>query len=296
MNLPRRVPDPKEEEELASREDPYNEAQASRIYILPNMMTAGNLFCGFMAVVNCIHARLAASAEDGLYLEATAAGHYRYAVYFIFGAALFDTLDGRLARMGGRESLFGAEFDSIADVISFGLSPALLMFCLILAPSTEFPWFRQIGWFVGFVFLLCAAMRLARFNVITNPLLHRGKKEASKDFVGLPVPAAAGTVASLVLFLLKLGEHDKSLNKFALVLPFLMLLIAFLMMSRFRYPSGKNVGMQTQTRLRTFVVLLVVIGLGLLYKEEALLGVFLFYIFFGLFRHWRRSRASRPVR
>jgi CDP-diacylglycerol---serine O-phosphatidyltransferase len=158
-------------------------------------MTAGNLFCGFMAVVNCIHARLAGTSDDGLYLAATGGDHYRYAVYFIFGAALFDMLDGRLARMGGRESLFGAEFDSLADVVSFGMAPAFLMFFLILSPSQEFPWFRDIGWFVGFVYLLCAAMRLARFNVITNPLLHRAKKESNKDFIGLPVPAAAGTVA-----------------------------------------------------------------------------------------------------
>jgi CDP-diacylglycerol--serine O-phosphatidyltransferase len=296
MISPRRNPDPQADADLASREDPYNEAQASRIYILPNLMTAGNLFCGFMAVVNCIHARLAATAEDGLYLEATAAEHYRYAVYFIFGAALFDTLDGRLARMGGRESLFGAEFDSLADVVSFGLSPALLMFCLIFAPSQDFPWFRQIGWFVGFVFLLCAAMRLARFNVITNPLLHRGKKEANKDFIGLPVPAAAGTVAALVLFLLKLDEADKSLNRYALVLPFLMLLIAFLMMSRYRYPSGKNVDLQTKTKARTFVALLVLIGFVIVLKEYALLGLFLGYIFFGLFRHWRRTRAAKAGR
>jgi CDP-diacylglycerol---serine O-phosphatidyltransferase len=295
MIYPRRQQDLREDADLASREDPYNEAQASRIYILPNMMTAGNLLCGFMAVVSCINARLAASAGDGLYLESTAAAHYRYAVYFIVGAALFDTLDGRLARMGGRESLFGAEFDSLADVISFGLSPALLMFCVILAPSQAFPWFRQIGWFVGFVYLLCAAMRLARFNVITNPLLHRGPKEASKDFVGLPVPAAAGTVAAFVLFLLKLDEADKSLNRYALALPFLMLLIAFLMMSRYRYPSGKNVDFQTRTKMRTFVALIIMIGLVLVFKEYAFLGLCLGYIFFGLIRHWRRSRLARNV-
>jgi CDP-diacylglycerol--serine O-phosphatidyltransferase len=296
MIFPRRNQDPRAAADHAAREDPYNEAQASRIYILPNLMTAGNLFCGFMAVVNCIHARLAATAENGLYLDATSGEHYRYAVYFIFGASLFDMLDGRLARMGGRESLFGAEFDSLADVVSFGLSPALLMFCLILAPSQQFPWFREIGWFVGFVYLLCAAMRLARFNVITNPLLHRGKKEASKDFVGLPVPAAAGTVASLVLFLLKLDDADKSLSWFALILPFLMLLIAFLMMSSYRYPSGKNLDLQTQTRLRTFVVLLVLVGIVLRFREVALLGLFLMYIFFGLIRHWRRSRPAKIPR
>ena len=296
MIFPRRRHDPVEDADLAAREDPYNEATASRIYILPNLLTAGNLLCGFMAVVNCIHARLAGTSDDGLYLEATAGEHYRYAVYFIFGAAVFDMLDGRLARMGGRESLFGAEFDSLADVVSFGMAPALLMFFLILSPSQEFPWFRDIGGFVGFIYLLFAAMRLARFNVITNPLLHRGKKESNKDFIGLPVPAAAMTVASLVLFLLKLSESDKSLNKFALVLPFLMVLIAVLMMSTVRYPSGKRVDLQTQTRLRTFVALIVLIGLMLVFKEIAFMALCLGYIFFGLVRHWRRTRPARMPR
>jgi CDP-diacylglycerol--serine O-phosphatidyltransferase len=296
MIFPRRHQDPREDADLASREDPYNEAQASRIYILPNLMTAGNLLCGFMAVLNCIHARLAGTADDGLYLAATAGEHYRYAVYFIFGAAIFDTLDGRLARMGGRESLFGAEFDSLADVVSFGMAPAFLMFFLILSPSQQFPWFRDVGGFVGFFYLLFAAMRLARFNVITNPLIHRGKKDSNKDFIGLPVPAAALTVASLVLFLLKLDDADKSLNKWALILPFLMMLIAFLMMSTVRYPSGKKVDLQTQTRLRTFVALIVLIGLVIIFKEVAFMGLCLGYIFFGLFRHWRRSRQPRILR
>src|SRR5271154_4353889 len=112
MISPRRQHDLREDADLASREDPYNEAQASRIYILPNLMTAGNLLCGFMAVISCIRAKLAGTSDGGLYLAAAASAHYRYAVYFIFGAAAFDPLGGRLARMGGRESLFGAELDS----------------------------------------------------------------------------------------------------------------------------------------------------------------------------------------
>lgn len=279
------------EQDLAHREDPYNVTQASRIYFLPNLMTAGNLFCGFMAVVSCIHARLAETAITGEYSDVTPAGHYRTAVWFILGAAAFDMLDGRLARMGGRESLFGAEFDSLADVVSFGFAPALLMFFFILSPTQGFLWFRDIGWFIGFVYLLCAAIRLARFNVITNPLLHRGTKELSKDFVGLPVPAAAATVASLVLFLLKLIESDKSLKSGALALPFLMMLVAMLMVSTVRYPSGKKLDLQTTTRLRNFVVFLTLIGLIVLFKEIAVLCVCLGYIFFGLMRHWRRPRT-----
>jgi CDP-diacylglycerol--serine O-phosphatidyltransferase len=297
MIFPRRSKkDPREDADLASREDPYNEAQASRIYILPNLMTAGNLLCGFMAVLNCIHARLAGTADDGLWLAKTSGEHYRDAVYYIFGAAICDMLDGRLARMGGRESLFGAEFDSLADVVSFGMAPAFLMFFLILSPSQEFPWFRDVGGFVGFLYLLFAAMRLARFNVITNPLIHQGKKDSNRDFIGLPVPAAALTVASLVLFLLKLDEADKSLNKWALVLPFLMVLIAFLMMSSVRYPSGKGVDLQTQTRLRTFAVLIILMGLIIAYREVAFMCLCLGYIFFGLIRHWRKSRAARIAR
>jgi CDP-diacylglycerol--serine O-phosphatidyltransferase len=281
MNFRRRDP-------ASDPEDPYNVSQASRIYFLPNLMTAGNLFCGFMASVQCIQARLAETAATGEYNGSTSHEHYKFAVWLIFGAAAFDALDGRLARMGGRESLFGAEFDSLADVISFGMAPALLMFYLILSPTTgSYEWFRNIGWFIGFVYLLCAAMRLARFNVITNPLLHPGTKDSSKDFVGLPVPAAASTVAATVLFLLKLAESDRSLKSWALALPPLMLLVAFLMMSSVRYPSGKQVDMQTQTRLRPFIGLLALIGLVILYKEVAVLAICVGYVFFGLFRHLR---------
>jgi CDP-diacylglycerol--serine O-phosphatidyltransferase len=275
-------------DESDPREDPYHVTQASRIYFLPNLMTAGNLFCGFMSVINCIQARLAETSIDGRYAGSSNYDHYRYAVYFIFGAAAFDALDGRLARMGGRESLFGAEFDSLADVISFGIAPALMMFFFILSPTQGYEWFRNIGWGVGFVYLLCAAMRLARFNVITNPLLHRSKKESSKDFVGLPVPAAASTVAALVLFLLHLAENDRSLNRWALALPPLMVMVALLMMSTVRYPSGKNVGMETQTRVRPFIALLALLALVVFYKEVGFLTICLGYIFFGLVRQWRR--------
>jgi CDP-diacylglycerol--serine O-phosphatidyltransferase len=293
MILPHRSEDDQTRADLARRADPYNASQASRIYFLPNLMTAGNLFCGYLAVINCVHARLAELAATSVYLGAPAAAYYRTAVWLIFGAAAFDSLDGRLARLGGRESIFGIEFDSLADVVSFGLAPTLLMFLLILSPSQGFPWFREIGWFVGFVYLVCASMRLARFNVISNPLLHPRQKEGNSDFVGLPVPAAAATVAALVLFLLKLSDSDKALDRFALALPFLMLLIAILMMSTIRYPSGKRMDLQTQTRLRRFAGFIVLVALIVLYKEVALLGTCLGYIFFGLARHWRRHRALR---
>lgn len=294
-------PTPEEHEQsrkadLADREDPFHVTRASRIYFWPNLMTAGNLFCGFMAVVSSIHARLAETASTGDYLDLSPSEHYRTAVWWIFGAAVFDSLDGRLARFGGRESLFGAEFDSIADVVSFGMAPTLLVFFYILSPTQEYPWFRQLGWFVGFVYLLCAAMRLARFNVITNPFLRRSQKELSSDFIGLPVPAAASTVAATVLFLLHLASNDKSLNRFALILPALMLLIAILMMSTVRFPSGKKLDLQTQTRLRWLLGFVILVGLVILFHEVALIFICLAYIGFGLIRAWRRRAAAARIR
>jgi CDP-diacylglycerol---serine O-phosphatidyltransferase len=295
------TPETAAEADLARRQDPYHVTQASRIYILPNLMTAGNLCCGFVAIIFCIKANYemrSAGIRLTSELGPDAIGNFKTAVYLILGAAAFDTLDGRLARMGGRESLFGAEFDSLADVVSFGIAPALMVFFLILSPTQGYPIFRQVGGFLSFVYLLCAAIRLARFNVITNPALHRDAKDSNKDFIGLPVPAAAGTVAALVMTLLHIAENnrDPQPQRWALGLPVLLAIIAVLMVSTVRYPSGKQVDLQTRTKLSNFVVLVVGLGLIYLFKEVFLLACALGYIFFGLIRHWRRPRAAKQNR
>jgi CDP-diacylglycerol--serine O-phosphatidyltransferase len=268
-----------------------NIEQASRIYFLPNLMTAGNLFCGFAACLRCIEASFIArgAAEIAGSIPPEAIALYRDAVWYIFGAMAFDALDGRLARMGGRESLFGAEFDSLADIVSFGLAPALMVFFLIVKPAGGDQTLLSAGGLIGFIYLLCAGIRLARFNVITHPLLQRpGSKPANKDFVGLPVPAAAGTVAALMLFLLNLLEHDKSLQMLALGLPALLLLVAMLMVSTVRYPSGKQIDLRTKTNLTTLVIYVAVGATVVRFKEYGMFIVCLGYIFFGLVRHWRR--------
>jgi len=284
--------------DLESRNNPYNVTQASRIYFLPNLMTAGNLFCGFVAVIRCIQARL---ITDGGQFAAAHPGQtsmelYTNAVWLILAAVVFDSLDGRLARLGGRTSLFGAEFDSLADVISFGIAPALMMFFLILAPREDYQWFRELGWLIAFGYLLCAAVRLARFNVITNPLLHRSTTELNKDFVGLPVPAAAGIVASLVLLLLNYSENEKSLQRWTLTLPLLMILISFLMVSTIRYPSGKQIDWQTKTRIRTFVIVLVSVALIWRMREQAFFFLFLGYVVYGMVAHWQRNARLTRMR
>jgi CDP-diacylglycerol--serine O-phosphatidyltransferase len=281
--------------DLEQRDNPYNVTQASRIYFWPNLMTAGNLLCGFMSVIRCIQARLI--TDGGEYASLHAAGDalhvssalYTQAVWLILAAVVFDSLDGRLARMGGRTSLFGAEFDSLADVVSFGVAPALMVFFLILTPREEYPWFRELGWIIAFVYLLCGAVRLARFNVITNPLLHRAEAESSKDFVGLPIPAAAGTVATLVLLLLNLAANVRELRQLTIALPLLLMLVSFLMVSTVRYPSFKQVNWENRTRFRTFVG--VIIGTVVVWRlrEVAFFFLFLAYIFYGLFAHYQRG-------
>ena len=204
--------------------------EASHIYLLPNSLTAGNLFFGFLAILRCIQANYATDPD-------LISSHFTQAVWFILFSVICDALDGRVARLGGRESLFGKEFDSIADVVSFGVAPSLMMIFLILQPTEKYPFFLQFGWLIAFVYLLCAAVRLARFNVLTHPMLPLAERlKGTKDFLGLPVPAAAGMIASLVLVL-----NSLDLRVLAILLPPLMLAIAGLMVSNIPYPSFKDI-------------------------------------------------------
>jgi len=279
------MPDP------VQRDNPYHVNQASRIYFWPNLMTAGNLFCGFGAIIRCIQARMLSDGGDyaASHVDLSSTTLYTQAVWCILIAVIFDALDGRVARMIGRTSLFGAEFDSLADVISFGMAPALMVFFLILAPREDYQWFRDYGWLIAFIYLLCGAVRLARFNVITHPLLYRGEAESSKDFVGLPIPAAAGTVASMVLLLLNLSANAKELRQWALALPFILILVSFLMVSTIRYPSFKQVDWHLKTRLRTAVLVFIVGVVAWRLHEIAVFFLFLGYIGYGLFAHYQRS-------
>jgi CDP-diacylglycerol---serine O-phosphatidyltransferase len=284
--------------DLQQRDNPYNVTQASRIYFLPNLMTAGNLFCGFVAVIKCIQARLLTDSGEyaALHTNHSWITLYTQAVWFILAAVIFDSLDGRLARLGGRTSLFGAEFDSLADVVSFGMAPALMVFFLILAPREEYQWFREFGWFIAFIYLLCGAVRLARFNVITNPLLHRSELESGKDFVGLPIPAAAGTVATLVLLLLHMAANDRELRQLTLALPLILILVSFLMVSTVRYPSFKHVNWETKTRFQSFVGILIAVAIVWKLREIAFFFLFLAYISYGLFAHYQRGVRHAQMR
>lgn len=268
-------------------------SDASKIYFLPNLMTAGNLFCGFVAIIRCIQAKFTETTDgiSGDFLETiakTPTQLYEQAIWFILVAVIFDMLDGRMARMTRKESLFGKEFDSLADVVSFGLAPALLVFFVLLSPTEGFPLVRTIGGLVGFFYLLCAAVRLARYNVITTPLLPHAKSLPTDGFLGLPVPAAAGMVSSIVMVL---NRFD--LPAGALFLPILLILIALLMVSNVRYPSLKTVGSNTKVDVRWFIFLFFVFTAIFLFHYLAIACVFLGYIFFGLGKHFFHKRKQR---
>src|SRR6186997_3227115 len=156
--------------------------QPSKIYLLPNLMTAGNLFCGFTATLKILEgALLQASNPDA------ASDLFHTAIWCVLGAFVFDFLDGRLARLGGHDSPFGREFDSLADVVSFGIAPALLVYQIVLGE------FQNLGWIIAGIYLACGALRLARFNCVAAS----GEPADRKNFTGFPIPAAAGMIASL---------------------------------------------------------------------------------------------------
>ena len=170
--------------------------EAAHIYLLPNLFTAGNMLCGFLAIKNCIEAHF-----TGLDINARS-DHYIMAVWFIIFACVCDMFDGRIARATHRESLFGAQFDSMADSVSFGVAPALMVCFLIINPNQNQEYIKLSTWLLAFIYLLCVGVRLARYNVLTNPLIPGNEKRAAGgDFVGLPSPAAAGFIASIVFAL-----------------------------------------------------------------------------------------------
>jgi CDP-diacylglycerol---serine O-phosphatidyltransferase len=266
-------------------------SEASHIYLLPNSLTAGNLFFGFLAIMRCIEANY---ATDPTIIN----GHFTQAVWFIFFGVVCDAFDGRVARMGGRESLFGIEFDSIADVISFGVAPAMMMIFLILKPTDQYDGVLPVSQLIGFIYLLCAAVRLARFNVLTHPMLKPSERlKGTKDFIGLPVPAAAAMVASLVLVYTSFEKYGYEMHGFELLMPPLMLAVAFLMISNIPYPSFKQIDWQTSTRLQTFILFIFCLGIGFIFKELFFAIFFFTYISFGPIRYFfRLYRAKKHLK
>lgn len=252
-----------------------------KVYLLPNLMTAGNLFCGFMAVLQIIEGTLRQSTGHEEWVQ-----RYTASLSFILGAFIFDLLDGRLARLGGRESPFGREFDSLADVISFGIAPALLVYKIVLA---EFP--IRLGWLIAFFYLLCGALRLARFNVVASRDPNSGKVE----FIGFPIPAAAGVIASITLMLLHFHASDRQIGVWKYSLPVLMVFLSCMMFSKVRYPSFKTIDWGTRRSLPKFIATFVVIALVFTYWRWMLAILFIGYLLYGFLRPRLSMRVRREI-
>ena len=222
-------------------------------YALPTFFTAGNLFLGFLAILKAI--------EGALYAAGGHLGpnpHFELAAKVIIISIFFDGLDGRIARLTNTTSDFGRELDSLADVISFGIAPAVLGFVwgfYFLDPATPEPmrgYIMQAGYFLIFCFVLCGAARLARFNVTTNPKPRNPGRPDRKYFVGLPIPSAAGLVAVVVYFL---ESQPLVYWPFVCVWLGVLALLSYLMVCTWRYRSFKDLNLMRPRSPITVVAL-----------------------------------------
>jgi len=242
----------------ANDKRPVNAIKRRGVYILPSMFTLLGLLCGFFSLVSSIQ------------------GNYEQAAWGIIVAAIFDMLDGRVARLLNAESSFGAELDSLADMLSFGVAPAILVYLWALTP------FEKLGWLAAFLIVACSALRLARFNV----------QLASQDkryFQGLPTPALALFMASGVLF-----HNSFDVIPSPIVWLVLSATLAWLLVSNTRFLSGKDIDLKQKRPFAMLTILLAGVVLLVLSPERVLFVVFVGYCMHGpVMSVWQGQRAAR---
>ena len=234
------------------------------IYILPNLLTTGNLMCGFWAIISVFQEQ------------------FYYAAVAILLASVFDAFDGKVAKLSRATSKFGMQYDSLADLVSFGIAPALLAFSWALRPYGKF------GWLAAFTFVACGAIRLARYNVMAS-------SGETKYFKGVPIPVAAAMIALTILLYQRLVETGWIKDIVILVMIYVL---AFLMVSSIRYFSFKELGLAKRKPISSFVF--VVLSLIVIVMEPVVvLSVFvLFYVFSGpvsMLFAWRKKRVLRKM-
>jgi len=241
-----------------------NEGRRKRgVYLIPNLLTTGNLFSGLFSILAVFNA------------------NYMNAAIAILVAVVFDMLDGKSARWTNSTSQFGVEYDSLADLVSFGVAPGLLIYSWALSG------YGMMGSAVMFAFVACGALRLARFNVMSTT-------SESKYFTGLPIPAAASVIATAVVFdhyIVRMGAEVKPL----LILMMTMTL-AFLMVSTVKYPTFKSLGLRSTSTFSKALGAALFLGLILVFREKILYyllpAFFTLYLIYGFIR----PRISRRMR
>jgi CDP-diacylglycerol--serine O-phosphatidyltransferase len=245
-------------------------------YALPTFFTAGNIFLGFIAIVRSIQgALLGGSGQLGPNHD------FEVASIAIGAAVVLDGLDGRIARMTNTVSDFGRELDSLADVITFGIAPAVLAYTwgVQFVMPGGFLRDHRAGYFIAFIYLVCGAARLARFNVQTNPVPKNPGRSDRKYFVGLPIPAAAAIVAAVVY-----ASDSVPLEWWLLSALWLALLalLSFLMVSTWRYPSFKELSLTGPRSPLTVILFAALIYLIWNYSQPVLLAISSLYVGAGI--------------
>ncbi len=243
-------------------DDPKAPRLRRGIYLLPNLFTVAALFAGFYAIV---------AASKGLFETAAIA---------IFVAMLLDGLDGRIARLTHSESRFGAQFDSLSDMVCFGVTPALVMYSWSLSTM------GKPGWLAAFIYAVCTALRLARFN-------SQSQRVDKKYFQGLPTPAAAGLVASIIWASAQYGISGQSLSLLMTIVAFVL---GLLKVSSLRYRSFKDVSLKDKVPFVTILVVVLIFVLISFDPPDLFLAVFLIYVLSGpietmwrLYKHRKRA-------
>jgi CDP-diacylglycerol--serine O-phosphatidyltransferase len=226
-----------------------NSNKLQLMYIFPNLFTAASIFTGFLSILASINYEL------------------HKAAYLILFSLVLDGLDGRVARLTNTTSKFGVEFDSLADVIAFGVAPAVLYYITIGSS------YGRVGILIAGLYLVFGAVRLARFNVSTS-------QSEPSVFIGLPIPISAVAISMCILFVL-----DYQISYFIeIFLNFFMLVISFLMVSNIRYPSFKKIDYKKVHAKKALVLFIIIISLVYLYPIAGLCLISCSYVFFGLFR------------
>jgi CDP-diacylglycerol--serine O-phosphatidyltransferase len=261
------------------------------MYLLPSLFTAGNIAAGYFSITQTIEA-----------MGGNAQMHLDWAAIAILFAIPFDALDGRIARMTNTTSEFGKELDSLADVIAFGVAPSLLAFVwgFHFLPQSMNPELHQhllqAGVFISFVFLLCGASRLARFNISHDPQPRNPGRPGRKYFVGMPIPAAAGLLAATIHLCYGIPVYT-----WWIAIPWLCLvaLAGFLMVSTWRFWSGKEINFTRRHPFQLLVLVAIVAYVLIRFSQVALFTLALVYMFSGIWARaaysWSRRRRWRSA-
>ncbi len=225
------------------------------IYLLPSLFTTGNVFCGFYAFIAVFN-------DD-----------FGIAGWAIVFAIIFDVLDGRVARLTNTTSEFGEQYDSLADIISFGMAPAFLAYAWVLKP------YGRLGWMVAFLFLLCGTLRLARFNS-TQPDVK------SQHFVGLPIPGAAAVIASIVIAF----EDVFTTRLSPIIMVIVVFLLAFLMVSNIKYPAFKKLEFKKRVASLRFLLVIVSLSVMAMFPELALCVISFGFVLWGPISYLKKGK------